>query len=280
MAGMTPVAPPLAQLQSQLAAALLAADADAQALPAAWITGRVPAADALHAHRNTVLGALSHALRLSYPAIDRLVGEDFFDRMAVAYSRAWPPAQPQLAGHGARFAGFVAGFPGLEALPFIGELAHCEWLFDELARMRAPAPGAAPADPQGGAAPLIGADAHGIDLGGGLLMRIDSTLRVLETRFPVLALREALLADDAARVAELVREPGAHAQALWRGADGVRARVLHPAAASCLARLRAGEGLQAALEAARGGLDEAPFMDIIRADLLEAGFTTLTEHAS
>ena len=35
--------------------------------------------------------------------------------------------------------------------------------------------------------------------------------------------------------------------------------------------------LQAALEAARGGLEEAPFMDIIRADLLEAGFTTITE---
>jgi hypothetical protein len=53
-------------------------------------------------------------------------------------------------------------------------------------------------------------------------------------------------------------------------------RLLHPAAARCLVLLQAGEALQPALESARGDLAEADFMDIVRADLLEAGFTTLT----
>jgi hypothetical protein len=268
------VAPTLAQLQCGLVTALLAADADGQAAPGAWISGRVPAADALHAHRNTVLGGLSHALRLSYPAIDRLVGEAFFDRMAVAYARAHPPAEPQLAGHGAGFAGFIAGFPGTDGVPFLADLARFEWQFDELARSRAPAAGV----PQAGGGGADGQDA--IDLGGGLVLRLDPTLRVLATRYPAIALREALLAGDAARVAALAQSTGGHAQALWRSAGGVSTRPLHPAAARCLAMLQAGDPLQAALEAARGGLEEATFMDIIRADLLEAGFTTITGPAS
>ena len=255
-------APTLAQLQSGFVAALLAADTGAQSAPAGWISGRVPAAEALRVHRNTVLGGLSHALRLSYPAIDKLVGEAFFDRMAVAYARAHPPLEPQLAGHGAGFAGFIVGFPGTEGLPFIADLARFEWQFDELARLRAQPP--------------IGSQ-DAIELGGGLLLRFDPSLRVLEARWPVIGLREALLAEDAPRVASLAQPPGEHVQALWRSADGVSTRALHPAAARCLVRLQAGDPLQAALEAARGGLEEAPFMDIIRADLLEAGFTTITE---
>ena len=58
-------------------------------------------------HRNTVLAALSQALRLSYLAVDRLVGEDFFDRMAVSFARAVPPGAPQLDDYGAGFAAFV-----------------------------------------------------------------------------------------------------------------------------------------------------------------------------
>ncbi|MFM2288891.1 MAG: hypothetical protein RL684_2034 [Pseudomonadota bacterium] len=257
-------APTLAQLQSRLAGALLAEHAADQALPPAWITGRVPASDALHAHRNTVLGALSHALRISYPAIDRLVGEAFFDRMAVAYSRMNPPREPQLASHGAGFAQFAAGFPGVQGLPFLAELAQFEWLLDELGRSRAQQ-----ADSQ-----------DALDVGGGLRLRFAPTLRVLATRYPVADLREALLADDAARVAALAATPGEHAQALWRGEQGVRVRALHPAAARCLELLRAGDPLQRALESARGAMDGAAFMDIIRADLLEAGFSTLTESAS
>ncbi len=275
------LAPSLAQLQSGLVTALLAADAGAQSAPAGWMRGRVPAADSLRVHRNTVLGGLSHALRLSYPAIDRLVGEDFFDRMAIAYARAHPPAEPQLAGHGAGFAGFVAGFvagfPGTEGMPFIADLARLEWQFDELARLRAPAAQHA-IDHDAIDRRATGQDA--IDLGGGLVLRFEPTLRVLATRYPVVALREALLADDAARVEALAQAPGEHAQALWRSAEGVSTRPLHPAAARCIVLLQAGDALPAALEAAREGLEEAAFMDIIRADLLEAGFTTITGRTS
>jgi hypothetical protein len=259
--------PGLGELQARMAGALLAADAAAQSLPAGWIAGRVAPADALHAHRNTVLGALSHALRLSYPAIDRLVGEAYFDRMAVAFVRERPPAEPQLAGYGAGFAEFIAAFPGLDALPYVAELARFEWQFDELARLRADL---------GGTQQLAGSQ-DAIELGGGLVLRFAATLRVLVTRHPVAALREALLQEDAPRVATLAQSAGVHAQALWRGPAGVCVRLLHPAAARCLVLLQAGEPLQPALAASRGLLAEAAFMDIIRADLLEAGFTTLTE---
>ena len=98
-------------------------------------------------HRNTVLGALSNALRLSYLAIDRLVGEDFFDRMAVEYARAAPPREPQLDVYGSGFAEFIAGFPGTERLPYLSELARLDWQLAELGRERC--------SPEGGAALLL-----------------------------------------------------------------------------------------------------------------------------
>jgi hypothetical protein len=77
-----------------MAAALLAADPAAQGLPEVLFAGAHPGAVGLRVHRNTVLGALSNALRSSFKSVERLVGEAFFDRMAVAYARANPPLAP------------------------------------------------------------------------------------------------------------------------------------------------------------------------------------------
>lgn len=267
-----PAAPGLAALQAQVVAALLAADAGAQGLPSHWFSGAVPPAESLRVHRNTVLGALAHALRQSYPALEQLVGEAYFDRLAVGFARVHPPAQPQLHSWGGRFAEFIAGQAGLAHLAFAGELARLEWQLDELGRC---APGEAAPPGAHGAPHPVDAAGDALPVGGGLAIRFAPSLRVLATRHPVLALREALLEGDAARVAALSANPGEHAQALWSAPAGVCTRTLHPAAARCLALLLAGEELPVALESARGALDEAAFMAIVRSDLLEAGFTTL-----
>ena len=70
-----PAEPTLAVLQARMAAALLAGDADAQELPEDLFAGAHPGAVGLRVHRNTVLGTISNALRLSFEAVDRLVGE-------------------------------------------------------------------------------------------------------------------------------------------------------------------------------------------------------------
>lgn len=252
--------PSLAQLQARMSAALLAPDAAAQALPAGWFTGRHAGEEGLRVHRNTVLGACSAALRQSYPAIDKLVGEAFFDRMAVEFVRAQPPAEPQLAAWGARFASFAAAFPGTGGLPYLAELGHFEWQLDELGR-------ALPGGFDG---------AREWPLGAGLGLRLVGTLVLLPGRFPIVALHEALLAEDAARVAQLAQQEEECGHALWRDGSGVHARLLRAEAARCLASLLAGESLDAALEGARGACDEQHFTNVITADLLQAGFTNLS----
>jgi hypothetical protein len=258
--------PTLCELQTRMTQALFAQNPAGQGLPAAWFGGPLSGAEGLKVHRNTVLGALSTALRQSYPAIDRLVGEAFFDRMAIAFTRAHPPAEPQLAAWGAGFAEFVAGFPGTEQLAFLPELARFEWLLDELSR-------SLPGDVETASAWPLG---EGQGQGEGLWLRFAPTLRLLPTQFPIAALHEALLVEDAERVAQLAAQVGEGAQALWRDAEGVHARTLQPAAARCLALLLAGETLPAALEAARGELDAADFMNLISTDLLQAGFSQLS----
>ena len=140
----------------------------------------------LRVHRNTVLAAVAQALRLSYAAVDRLVGESFFDRMAVGYARAAPPRAPQLDEYGAGFAAWVAAFPGTESLPYIGELARFEWALSELGRRCVLTDGG----------PVVA-------LEGGARLRFAAPLRLFESPYPVDALRAAILADDTATVAAL-----------------------------------------------------------------------------
>lgn len=252
--------PSLAQLQQRLSAALLAPAGDGQSLPAAWFAGRQAGSDGLRVHRNTVLGAYSSALRQSYPATDKLVGEAFFDRMAVEFARAHAPVEPQLAAWGERFAEFAGRFPGAGGLPYLADLARFEWQLDDLGRSLPGRIDEAPVLP----------------LGEGLVLRLAPTLRLLTARFPLAALHEALLAEDAARVASLVAQPAESGHALWRDAEGVHVRTLRPEAARCLGALLAGAALDAALEAGRGALPGSEFMSIITADLLQAGFSQIS----
>ena len=54
------------------------------------------AADRLSIYRNTLFGTLTNALRLSYPAVHRLVGADFFEAAAHEFIAAQPPRGPYL----------------------------------------------------------------------------------------------------------------------------------------------------------------------------------------
>ncbi len=239
-----------------MAAALLAADAAGQELPESLFTGAHTGAVGLRVHRNTVLGALSNALRLSFTAVDRLVGEAFFDRMAVEYARAAPPSEPQLDLYGAGFAAFLAGFPGTENLPYLGELARFDWQFAALARQCAATEAAGPV----------------LQLEGGSRLRFLAPLLLHRARFPVGGLRDAIMAEDAAALAAIDLNSGDHRYALWRTSAGVRVRPISAASAQFLAAAYAGADAAAALAAAAGVHDAATVAAILAREILPAGF--------
>jgi len=248
--------PSLAVLQSQMAAALLASDREAQQLPEPLFAGAHPGAVGLRVHRNTVLGALSNALRSSFKAVEQLVGEAFFDRMAVAYARARPPQAPQLDAYGADFPGFIDGFPSTEALPYLGELAQFEWQLDELGRERG--------DRVSGARSML--------IAGGVRLHFAASLRLHQARFPVDQLREAILAEDTGTLAILVQQPAGYRYALWRTEAGVGLARLGVAAAAFLEAALLGQEAGQAINAAAAVGEAEEIAGLLAAEILPAGF--------
>jgi hypothetical protein len=254
----------LAGLQARMAAALLAADATEQQLPEELFAGAHPGATGLRVHRQTVLGAISNALRMSFAAVDRLVGEDFFDRMAVAYGRALPPTAPQLDAYGSGFPAFIADFPGTEGLPYLSDLAHFEWQLDELARLQA----------------TENFSARALQLEGGVRLHFLASLRLHHARYPVDALRLSILEEDTAALGAISLQPREHAFALWRARAGVNAQPLNATAARFLTAALAGaEGAQA-LAAAADGQGDTEVAAVLAREILSAGFVRIATEMS
>ena len=247
---------PLAVLQAQMAAALLAPDRKAQELPEDLFAGAHPGAVGLRVHRNTVLGALSNALRASFKSVEHLVGEAFFDRMAIAYARAKPPQAPQLDDYGADFPAYIAAFPATEALPYLSELASFEWQLDELGRRRA--------DSLAGARSLL--------LEGGARLHFAASLRLHEARYPIEKLREAILAEDTEALAILGQQTGEFCYALWRADEGVKLTRLSAAAAAFLRAALDGAEVEQAISAAAAAGAAVEVAGLLAAEILPAGF--------
>ena len=70
---------------------------------------------------------LTNALRLSYPAVRRLVGAEFFAGMAAQYIAAHPPRSACLNDYGGAFATFLAGFLPAAGLAYLPGVARLEW---------------------------------------------------------------------------------------------------------------------------------------------------------
>jgi hypothetical protein len=94
-------------------------------------------------YRNTVLKGCIDALQANYPAVARLVGEEWFRAAAVEFARRHPPRDPVLLTYGAGFADFLAAFPPAADLPYLADVARLDRFWTE-AHVAADAP---PVDP-------------------------------------------------------------------------------------------------------------------------------------
>lgn len=81
----------------------------------------------LDIYRNNVIANLTGALRLTFPAVERLVGAEFFAASAAHFIPTAPPAGADLYEYGAGFAEFLAGFPPAQGLAYLPDVARLEW---------------------------------------------------------------------------------------------------------------------------------------------------------
>ncbi|MEP6609815.1 MAG: DNA-binding domain-containing protein [Burkholderiaceae bacterium] len=117
--------PSLRELQHALRRSLMQGEDSAAA---AHIRGDgLAPAQRLDVYRNTMVSTLITALRLSFPAVHRLVGAEFFDGAASIFAHEQPPRTPYLDEYGAGFPEFLARFPPASALAYLAAVARLEW---------------------------------------------------------------------------------------------------------------------------------------------------------
>ena len=175
--------PSLLELQRTIRTALLAGS-DTPLSPV--LGGVLAAAARLRIYRNNVRGNLTGALRLTFPAVERLVGADFFAAAAARFISAAPPAGADLYEYGAAFPGFLVTFEPARSIAYLPDVARLEWAVNSA--LHAPA------------VPALTADAL-VDVPeqqqAALTFVAHPSLSLLALTHPAKAIWEAVLKEDA-----------------------------------------------------------------------------------
>lgn len=219
-----------------------------------------PCARRFGVYRNNVTVGLSGALAETFPAVRRLVGDDFFRAMAIAYARAEPPRSPVMAVYGAGFADFVARFEPAMGLPYLADVARIEQAWVEAYH----AADAAPLDP----AAFIGLAPEALPH---LRLRLHPSLRIVRSAHAALTIWRCNTEDAGT---EPVEDAGRPEDALILRPDAeVEVRAMPPGGATFVHALAAGDTVVEALGAA---LQAAPDFDLAAhlAGLMEMGAIT------
>lgn len=188
-------------------------------------------------YRNNVAVSLKEALREGFPATARLLGEANFDAVARGYVAAHAPSSPMMFLYGDQFSQYLTGVQPLAHLGYLPDVAGLEWQM-RLAYHAADATPVSPADLQA----LTPEDFMAA------VLRFAPAVRVLQSDFPVIAIRAYALGDGPAPA-------GAAQSVLITRAEYDPTPTALPADQAALMRaLLAGKSVGDALEAAPADL--------------------------
>jgi len=119
---------PLSEIQTSFAKAVMDPDAAVPA-PVTSHSGQRPE-KRFNVYRNNIHASLISVLQGRFPAVARLVGEEFFAALARVYISEQPPRSPILMEYGKTFAGFLENFKPVTDLPYLSDIARIEWAWN------------------------------------------------------------------------------------------------------------------------------------------------------
>lgn len=246
--------PTLLEVQRSIHRSLVACDDEAAA--AFIIADGLAGASRLNIYRNTFIGTLTTALRLSFPAVHNLIGTAFFESAARIFIEAHPPRSAWLDEYGDGFPSFLAAFGPAAAAPYLADVARLEWAVSSA--LHAP-------------------DVPVLDLR--LLAEIDPaeqarvvltphpSLRLVRSDYPVDTIWRAVLTADDAAMARIDLAAGPVWLLVERRSSGVEVTACSEPAWRFASALFAAHPIQAAIDAAAPEIDAV----ILLADHLAAG---------
>jgi hypothetical protein len=167
---------PLAELQTEFASFLRSAPGQSAPprLPAAVRDTGAPTEERLAVYKNNVYSRLIDALAASFPAVERLVGTEFFRYAASEYIVAHAPLSPTLIGYGDRFPNFLGRFAPAASVPYLADVAALEFHYLEAYH----APEASALSPAAVSVALAAPESAPA-------LRLHPSARLMHSRFPV-----------------------------------------------------------------------------------------------
>jgi hypothetical protein len=187
-------------------------------------------------YRNTCIGTLVNALRLSFPAVRRLVGADFFEAAARSFIEQSVPRSAYLDEYGADFPAFLAAFPPAATLVYLSDVAQLEWAVSRVLH----------ADDAAGVS-LAQLSALGEAAWPAMSFVPHPALSLLQSQHPADLIWRAVLEQDEAAMASIDPAPGTVYLLIERDTSGLAVRRLAAAAWHFTSALCAGRPLYAAL---------------------------------
>jgi len=252
---------PLADLQRDFVRAVLDADTGRlAALPLREST--IAPAVALGVYRNTVFGALANALRVTFPTVDKLVGEEFFDHLSAAFVEAHPPSRGALSLFGDGFADFIQTYAPVAELHYLADVARLDHLIDRTL-----------AKPDVSVTRLYALDAN-------VSLEIPKSLCAIRLEYPADQIRDALEAGDDDALGRIDLSPNPHWLVLWRAGRSVMLRAINDRAGIFLSVLLAGSGAEAAFALAAADAAPEAAMSAIQTDIFASNFVRVVEFKS
>jgi hypothetical protein len=188
-------------------------------------------------YRNNVVVSLIEALQAGYPAVSRIVGEEFFRVMARAFVLAHPPASPIMLAYGAGFADFISEFEPARPFPYLGDVARIERAWLEAYHAAE-------------AKPLARDDLAAIprERIGQIRFMLHPSVRIVRSRYPALAIWRMNVADGVPAPVDL--DAGGEDTLVWRPQAEVEVRSMPRGGAEFVGALLDGQLLSLAGEIA------------------------------
>jgi hypothetical protein len=188
-------------------------------------------------YRNNVVRAAIEALRSAYPAVERLVGPEFFAPMAKTYWEISPPKVRDLSLYGADFPRHIAVYAPARELPWLADVAQYDRAWLE-AHHAADAP------------VLDAASASALDPAElpGLAPGLHPGVRILTSSWPAYEIWRANCENE--RVDAIDLDSGGQHGLVWRRGGEVRHMEISAGHAVFLGEIALGATLEAASESA------------------------------